>query len=174
MKERVPVLAAGGIVVRDSARPLIGVVRLAKEKAWVLPKGKLKPGESALSAAKREVEEETGHQVTVLGFLGSMSQIADGKHKIVQFWHMHASGTPVRPLMRDIKAVKWLPLRQAIDKLSRPHEKAFLQHVGPAALQAAAQARLQPRAEAGEVEDHTIFGTIRAWLRRMGKPAIQG
>jgi len=70
--------------------------------------------------------------------------------------------------------VKWLPLRQAIEKLSRPHEKAFLQHVGPAALQAASQARLQPRAETGVVEDRTIFGTIRAWLRRMGKPAIQG
>ncbi|MBV8837368.1 MAG: hypothetical protein JO000_12575, partial [Alphaproteobacteria bacterium] len=39
------VLAAGGIVVREARRPLIAVVRLRKEKAWVLPKGKLKAGE---------------------------------------------------------------------------------------------------------------------------------
>jgi len=166
-------MAAGGIVVRDSARPLFGIVRLAKEKAWVLPKGKLKPGESVVDAARREVEEETGHAVTVLGFLGSMSQVDDRKHKIVQFWHMRASNTPVRPLMHDIKAVKWLPLKQAIDKLSRPHEKAFLQHAGPAALQALAQAQ-PPLGESLGSEGNTIFGTIRAWLRRIGRPAIEG
>jgi hypothetical protein len=35
--------------------------------------------------------------------------------------------------------VKWLPLRQAVETLSRPHEKIFLSHVGPAALKAAEQ-----------------------------------
>jgi len=30
--------------------------------------------------------------------------------------------------------VKWLPLRQAIAMLSRPHEKVFLTHAGPIAL----------------------------------------
>jgi hypothetical protein len=75
--------------------------------------------------------------------------------------------------MHDIKAVKWLPLKQAIDKLSRPHEKAFLQHAGPAALQALAQAQ-PPLGESLGSEGNTIFGTIRAWLRRIGRPAIEG
>jgi len=39
--------------------------------------------------------------------------------------------------MEDVTAVKWLPLQQAIDTLTRPHEKAFLISVGQAALQAA-------------------------------------
>jgi len=30
--------------------------------------------------------------------------------------------------------VKWLPLRQAIAMLNRPHEKVFLTHAGPMAL----------------------------------------
>jgi hypothetical protein len=30
--------------------------------------------------------------------------------------------------------VKWLPLRQAVETLSRAHEKVFLTHVGPIAL----------------------------------------
>jgi hypothetical protein len=37
-------------------------------------------------------------------------------------------------LSNDVKAVKWLPLKQAIEILSRPHEKVFLTHVGPIAL----------------------------------------
>jgi hypothetical protein len=47
---------------------------------------------------------------------------------------MRAIGSQVRELMDDVKAVKWLPLRQAIAMLSRPHEKVFLTHAGPIAL----------------------------------------
>src|SRR5258705_2005090 len=113
-KSRAPTLAAGGIVVRDAPEPLIAIVQLRKDKAWVLPKGKLKASEDALAAAKREVLEETGHKVTAHEFLGSMSHAADGKLKIVQFWRMRAIGGPVRKLMRDVKAVQWLPLEQAV------------------------------------------------------------
>jgi len=63
-----------------------------------------------------------------------MAYPALGWIKIVQFWMMRASGLQERELSNDVKAVKWLPLRQAIDTLSRPHEKVFLTHVGPIAL----------------------------------------
>ena len=52
----------------------------------------------------------------------------------------HAShGRPVREPMNDIKAVKWVSLKQAIDSLTRSHEKVFLATVGPAALKATKQ-----------------------------------
>lgn len=133
-KGQAPILAAGGIVLRGKLRPRIAVVRLRREKAWVLPKGKLMPREHPRDAAKREVLEETGCDVSVHEFLGSMSYAAEGKIKIVQFWLMRALGSPARELMNDVKAVKWLPLRQAVTTLSRPHEKVFLTHVGPIAL----------------------------------------
>jgi len=136
-KSHLPILAAGGIVLRGNTRPRIAVVRLRREKAWVLPKGKLMPHEHPRDAAKREVLEETGYNVTVHRFLGSMSYAVEGKIKIVQFWLMRAVGLPSRELMDDVKAVKWLPLRKAIDTLTRPHEKVFLTHVGPIALAAA-------------------------------------
>ncbi|HYV68489.1 MAG TPA: NUDIX domain-containing protein, partial [Pseudolabrys sp.] len=138
-KARAPILAAGGILLREGSRPRIAIVRLRRDKSWVLPKGKLYPGEHAVAAARREVMEETGHQVSVHEFLGSMSYAVEGNIKIVQFWHMRAVGGPVRELTYDIKAVKWLSLKQAIDTLTRAHEKVFLSNVGPIALKAAKQ-----------------------------------
>jgi 8-oxo-dGTP diphosphatase len=135
-KARVPILAAGGIVFREGSGPRIAIVRLRKDRSWVLPKGKICQGESALAAAKREVVEETGHQVSVHEFLGSMSYQVGDKVKIVQFWHMRAIGGRVRQLAYEIKAVKWLPLKQAIETLTRVHEKVFLANVGSAALKA--------------------------------------
>jgi 8-oxo-dGTP diphosphatase len=133
---RAPILAAGGIVLREGSRPRIAIVRLRRDKSWVLPKGKLYPGERAIAAAKREVVEETGHEVSVHEFLGSMSYQIDGRIKIIQFWHMRAIGGPVHDLGFEIKTVKWLPLKQAIETLTRAHEKVFLANVGPVALKA--------------------------------------
>jgi 8-oxo-dGTP diphosphatase len=140
-KRHAPILAAGGIVLRGNVRPRFAVVRLRREKAWVLPKGKLYPREHPRDAAKREVLEETGHDVIVDEFLGSVSYVVEGKLKIVQYWLMRAAGAPVRELNDDVKAVKWLPLRQAIEMLTRPHEKVFLTHVGPIALRAVKKSR---------------------------------
>jgi 8-oxo-dGTP diphosphatase len=150
-KRQAPILAAGGIVLRGNARPRFAVVRMRREKAWVLPKGKLLPREHPRVAAKREVLEETGYDVTVHEFLGSMAYAVEGKIKIVQFWLMRASGAPVHELMDDVKAVKWLPLKQAIETLTRPHEKLFLTHVGPIALDHARKSsRGKSRSAAGK------------------------
>jgi 8-oxo-dGTP diphosphatase len=145
-KSPAPILAAGGIVLRGKTRPRIAIVRLRREKAWVLPKGKLLPREELRDAAVREVLEETGHDVSVHEFLGSMSYAIENKVKIVQFWLMRADGQPVRNLSDDVREVKWLPLPQAIETLTRAHEKVFLTHVGPIALDAVKKAnRAKPK-----------------------------
>jgi 8-oxo-dGTP diphosphatase len=151
---------------------------LRKDKSWVLPKGKLKPREDALAGARREVTEETGCDVSVERFLGSMSHVDGKKLKVVQFWRMWATSEPARKLMDDVTAVKWLPLQQAVDTLTRPHEKAFLISVGQAALQAAEplarEATGQPVAlpvpgDSGVSKPNTFFEAIRAWFRRSDK-----
>ena len=136
-KTRAPILAAGGIVVRHDGKPTIAVVQLRKMSAWMLPKGKLAAGESAIAAARREVLEETGHRVSIHEFLGTLAYEAGGRPKIVHFWRMQALGGPVGPLMRDVKAVEWLPLDAAIARLTHGREKAFLEQVGPTALRRA-------------------------------------
>src|SRR6478735_1054135 len=134
MMARAPVMAAGGIVLRRNAPPLIAVVRQRKRNEWVLPKGKLDDGETPREAAHREVLEETGHDVVVHEFLGTIAYQSGGRSKIVHFWRMEAEGGPVRKLMNDIKAVEWLPLDQAIARLSREYERAFLAQIGPVAI----------------------------------------
>jgi 8-oxo-dGTP diphosphatase len=137
---RSPVLAAGGIVLRQSRPPQIAVVRLRKGE-WVLPKGKLDDGETPRDAAMREVLEETGHDVSVHEFLGTLAYDNGGRSKIVHYWRMETQGRPTRELMRDVIAVDWLPLEAAVERLSREHERAFLANVGPLALEAAALGR---------------------------------
>jgi 8-oxo-dGTP diphosphatase len=127
-------MAAGGIVLRREQPPLIAVVRLRKRDEWVLPKGKLDEGETARAAAKREVLEETGHNVTVHEFLGTLVYESGGRSKVVHYWRMEAGGTQTRELMNDIRAVDWLPLDEAIVRLSRAYERTFLENVGPLAI----------------------------------------
>jgi 8-oxo-dGTP diphosphatase len=135
---RTPVMAAGGIVLRQEKTPLIAVVRLRKRNEWVLPKGKLDDGETPRAAAEREVLEETGHDVAVHEFLGTLVYESGGGFKVVHYWRMEAGDEPAHELMNDVKAVDWLPLDAAVERLSRGYERAFLANVGPIALQAAA------------------------------------
>jgi 8-oxo-dGTP diphosphatase len=138
---RAPVLAAGGIVLRPEQTPLIAVVRRRKRNEWVLPKGKLDDGETPRDAAEREVLEETGHDVSVHEFLGTLVYESGGRFKVVHYWRMETSGEPSHELMDDVRAVDWLPLEAAVERLSRACERAFLANVGPLALEAAALAR---------------------------------
>jgi 8-oxo-dGTP diphosphatase len=140
-----PILAAGGIVTRGKVRPLFAVVRLRRQKSWVLPKGKLNPNETAIAAARREAIEETGHDVKLREFLGSLAYQTSVRPKIVRFWRMEASGRPVAKLMKDVSAVRWLPLSRAVGKLTHEHEKEFLAKVGPHALVSLRGGRNRPR-----------------------------
>ncbi|GLH78167.1 hypothetical protein SSBR45G_30760 [Bradyrhizobium sp. SSBR45G] len=127
-------MAAGGIVLRREQPPRIAVVRLRKRDEWVLPKGKLDDGETPRDAAKREVLEETGHKVTVHEFLGTLVHDTGTRSKVVHYWRMEAASEPSHPLMDDVRAVDWLPLDAAVERLSRDHERTFLETVGPYAL----------------------------------------
>ena len=135
-------------MLRREETPLIAVVRLRKRNEWVLPKGKLDDGETPRDAAMREVIEETGHQVSVHEFLGTLVYESGGRSKVVHYWRMETHGEQVYELMDDVKAVEWLPLDAAVGRLSRAYERVFLANVGPLALEAIAGARFARQPEA--------------------------
>jgi 8-oxo-dGTP pyrophosphatase MutT (NUDIX family) len=60
-----PNRAAGAVVFRRSDKG-IRLLVLRAYKNWDFPKGTIEPGEDALAAARREVEEETG--LAALGY----------------------------------------------------------------------------------------------------------
>src|SRR5262249_7182088 len=117
-RDKAPILAAGGIVLRGERKPQLAIVQLRKMNAWVLPKGKLAAGEDMLAAARREVLEETGHRVAIHEFLGTLAYEAGGRPKVVQFWRMQALGGPAGELMRDVRAVEWMALDEAVERLT--------------------------------------------------------
>ena len=123
-------LAGGGIVISNGRKPLIAVVQRRRDSAWVLPKGKLKPNERPIAAARREAIEETGSDVRVHEFLGVISYIGGSGPKIAHFWRMQTIGEPIGKPSDEIKAVEWLPLAAAIDRLTLSHEQFFLRHIG--------------------------------------------
>jgi 8-oxo-dGTP diphosphatase len=168
---RAPVLAAGGIVLRQAKPPQIAVVRLRKGE-WVLPKGKLDDGETPRDAAMREVWEETGHDVSVHEFLGTLAYDLGGRSKIVHYWRMETQGRPTRELTADVREVDWLPLDVAVERLSREHERAFLANVGPLALESAALAkRSQETRRPSETKQETrIAAPAKRRRRRTAAP----
>ncbi len=164
-------------MLRREQTPLIAVVRLRKRNEWVLPKGKLDDGETARVAAEREVLEETGHAVSVHEFLGTLVYDSNGRSKVVHYWRMEAAGGPVRQLMNDVQAVDWLPLDLALRRLSRDHERAFLENVGPLALQAieggaesdaptVLESAVIDAARAPQSERRSLVQRVKDWLRR--------
>ncbi len=127
--------------------PLVAVVRLRKRNEWVLPKGKLDHGETPRAAAEREVVEETGHDVFVHEFLGTLVYESGGGSKVVHYWRMEARG--MRRSRADARrqgSGLVAACEHAVDRLSRGHERAFLEKVGPIALSAAAHAATARRA----------------------------
>lgn len=147
--------AAGALVWRVRQERLqLALVHRPRYRDWSWPKGKLEDGETAVSAAVREVAEETGHDV-VLGrrLPGLEYRISDGRLKRVHYWAAQVAGRPDGPALlarppvprasRDeVDAVRWVDADAARRKLTRPEDREPLD----ALLAEHAKGRLDTRA----------------------------
>ena len=110
------------------------VVHRPQYDDWSLPKGKLEAGELSLTAAVREVAEETGVRGEPLLRLPDVTYaLPDGRHKRVEFWLMRATDDPVLPIADpdEVDEVAWLSPAEAAERLSYPADRDLL---GPAAI----------------------------------------
>src|SRR3954451_19168481 len=92
---------------------------------WSLPEGKRDPGETDEQCAVREVEEETGLRCT-LGRELLPTRYIDrrGRPKVVRYWSMDV--ITARPFVPndEIDQLVWLPMAEAIRRLSYPYDAA--------------------------------------------------
>ena len=80
---------------------------------------------------------------------------------------MQALDGPQRKPARDIRAVQWLPLKEAIKKLTHAREQVFLANVGPVALKGGEYVvpDIAQEEVAERVERPTLFARVRAWFQ---------
>ncbi len=110
--------SAGGLVVRRfRGRRFLCAIRVKDGTVLALPKGHIDRGESAESAAQREVREETGLDAEPLGKLGDVRywymRGGDRVLKVVSFFLFRYRAGSVRDHDHEVDAAEWIPLEEA-------------------------------------------------------------
>lgn len=111
------------------------VVYRKRHQDWTLPRGKVKDGESFQEAAMREVQEETGCSCRIGNYMGTISYSDNGVPKVVLFWKMSLVDDKGAKRNEEIGEAVWLPVPEAVERLTHAQEKALLSRVGSLAKQ---------------------------------------
>jgi 8-oxo-dGTP pyrophosphatase MutT (NUDIX family) len=119
--------SAGGVVVRRmQGRPFVAVVRV-RDEILALPKGHPDDGESAATAARREVREETGVEAELVEKLGDIRYwYARGGQrvmKIVSFFLFRYRSGSVADHDHEVEEALWIPLEEAPGRLAYEGER---------------------------------------------------
>lgn len=105
------------VLVTDGKGKVLLVRSWFGSQRWDLPGGGIQRGESAIAAAVREVEEETGVSLDIesLETLGEFGPKTSGlTHGIVVFYTRHPAGlvAPLKAYRHEVLEVGWFSLSQ--------------------------------------------------------------
>ena len=129
--------SAGGVVVGPDKKI---VVVNQKHKSWSLPKGHIDLGEDALSAAKREIWEETGIPQETLKLEKDLESYErykislDGgddksEFKTITMFLFTTNHAELAPVDLENPEAVWLSAEEAVEKLTHYKDKEFLRSV---------------------------------------------
>jgi len=136
-------VSAGGVVLAQP-RPDASVALVAHRSArgalqWTLPKGAQEPGETVADTAVREVREETGLEVELIGPLDTIdywfvwTPEQTRYHKFVHYFLMRAVGGDFARHDSEMEDADWFILEQARRRMAFANERKLLDLI-PAAL----------------------------------------
>ena len=130
-RPRIRVTSSGGVVYRWENDALLFLLLASKKRGvWCLPKGLIEQDEDELTAAMREVREETGvSRVKLRGKVGLIryqfgfrSKTFD---KTVHFYLFETDQSDAK-VGTEHDAMEWMPYDKAIETISYPNEKEML------------------------------------------------
>jgi ADP-ribose pyrophosphatase YjhB (NUDIX family) len=129
--EVIKVYSAGGVVLNIDGKVLI--VNQGGN-SWSLPKGRIEEGEDELTAAKREIHEESGvsdlQYIDRLGSYGRYVINTDGsldmsKHKTITLFLFRTAQMELKPIDGDNPEARWVDKNEVVSYLSRTEDKDF-------------------------------------------------
>ncbi|MDO9536786.1 MAG: NUDIX domain-containing protein [Thermoplasmata archaeon] len=131
-----PVVSAGGVILDKQGRVL--VLRRKQEGTWVLPKGRIEPGETLRQTALREVEEETGlkdlkiaREIGLVRYIFFWRPDNVNYKKTVHYFLMklNGGGEPEMKLEPDFAEHSWLELAEAIKILTFENDRRIVRSI---------------------------------------------
>lgn len=120
------IVAAGAVITRAGKNEIEFLLIFRKYRGdWTFPKGKVDPGEHLLTAAVREVREETGFAVSLGVPLPTQTYEVDGLRKDSHYWVGQRLAGEFVP-NDEVDEIAWLSLEQAKAKLTYKHDQEVL------------------------------------------------
>jgi len=128
--------SAGGVVVNSKEQVL---VVSQKGLSWSLPKGHIDNSEDALTAAKREIYEESGiNEVEYIDELGTYERYRIGKDgvgedlseiKSILIFLFRTKQTGLKPLDVTNPEARWVSKERVAGLLTHPKDKEFFKSI---------------------------------------------
>ena len=124
--------SAGGIILNNNNK--IAIVQ-QRGNVWSLPKGHIETGEDPLTAAKREIHEETGlKNITLVKKLGTYTRYKiglDGKDDLYEKKHItlflfRTSETTLKPTDPNHPQAIWIEKKEIKNYITHPKDCAFI------------------------------------------------
>ena len=128
-------VSAGGVAFRRGDDTQIVIIKTAAEKRWQLPKGLIDPGETAETAALREVREETGIVPAMVEpidsieywFYASFGGERARYHKTVHFFLMRYVTGDTAGHDHEVAEARWVSIDEALKMLAFKSEREIVE-----------------------------------------------